>query len=180
MEQRGQLTVRSNNSLSSLPSFLSFSTAIVLLLVPATIAYAQQQQSAATTGGVTLDGRLEVSNDSEQFIKDYLSAIITSQLTNSMTIQLTPMGTMYVYSNGGTPTNPSDDIGIMIAQTEMSVANGYQFRDNAVFAPNGTRVLPAISTEEIETASALSIVTPSNSIIANSDDYDGTPDAEAE
>lgn len=140
---------------------LSFSIFLAISTTTAATVYAQQPRD------VTLDSRLEISNDTERFIKDYLKYVIEHQLSNSMSIQITPSGTMFLYSNGGTPANPSDDISIVIARTEMSVENGYKFSGNAIYAPNGTRILPATSTITEDIGTNLNL---------NTDDYDATAD----
>ena len=86
-----------------------------------------------------------------------------------MHIQVRPNGAMLLYSDSNTPADPRDDISIVIGKTGMSVDNGFQFRDNAVYAPNGSRVLPAVQAQP-------SLQQPQNSI--NTDNYDGTPDAD--
>jgi hypothetical protein len=112
----------------------------VILSVAVVVATTQQQQAAygQEEGGIQREFETSVDENASAVLIDTILATIQN-MTTIDTFAVHEDGRLYVTSLNNTSLNLTDDIRID-AYHPFTPENGYVYRDNNIFAPNGTEL----------------------------------------
>ena len=81
------------------------------------------------------DGTLSPEN--MQILRDMVLEWLQDDDSSSIYVEVWEGGDLYITNDNGTPDNINDDFDIIMVHN-FTAANGYTFRDDQVFKPDGT------------------------------------------
>jgi hypothetical protein len=135
MKNNNKIKKKSNNS----SNIATMGFIALILSVAIVVATTQQPQAAyGQEGGVQSEFDTSVDENASAVLIDTILATIQN-MTTIDTFAVHEDGRLYVTSLNGTPLNLADDIRID-AYHPFTPENGYVYRDNNIYAPNGTEL----------------------------------------
>jgi hypothetical protein len=119
--------------------FFIISIAVTAIVVVVVVIGGRGGETAAVYGQEELAGYYDgtLSPENMQMLRDMVLEWLQDDDSSSIYVELWEGGDLYITNDNGTPDNINDDFDI-IMEHNFTAANGYTFRDDQVFKPDGT------------------------------------------